>query len=135
WGKDPFDVLTPSHAALLARVNQVLLNLTLRLRAAYVERGLHEEQLVAVVADAAPPLRTAAASLLELQGRGAVPPKAALGELAPALVGATAAATLRRLSEARETGTLPPGVAEHTLLELVALARGLRARLRTLGNA
>ena len=30
-----------------------------RLRAAYVERGLHEEQLVAVVADAAPPLRTA----------------------------------------------------------------------------
>ncbi len=133
WGRDPFDALAPSRAALVTRVDQVLLNLTLRLRAAYVERALHEEQLVAVVADAAPPLRTAAASLLELQGRGAVTPKAALRELASAVVGEPAEATLRRLSEARETGTLPLGVAGATLLELVALARGLRARLRSLG--
>jgi predicted nucleotidyltransferase len=133
WGRDAFAALTPSRAALVARVNQVLLNLTLRLRAAYVERALHEEQLVAVVADAAPPLRTAAASLLELQGRGTVSPKAALQELAGAVVGPTAETTLRRLSEARETGALPAGVAGDTLLELIALARGLRTRLRALG--
>ena len=38
-----------------------------------------------------------------------------------------------RISQARETGTLPPGVAGDTVLELIALARGLRARLRALG--
>src|SRR6185369_5936742 len=63
WGADPFAALAPSRAALLRRLDQVLLNLTLRLRAAYVARSPREEQLVTVIADAAAPLRTAAASL------------------------------------------------------------------------
>src|SRR5690242_14988107 len=46
WGRAPFAALTPSRAALMRRLDQVLLNLALRLRAAYVERGQHEEQLV-----------------------------------------------------------------------------------------
>jgi hypothetical protein len=133
WGRDPFAALTPSRAALVTRLNQVLLNLTLRLRAAYVARSQREEQLVTVVADAAPPLRTAAASLLELEGRPAAPAKAALREAARAVAGPLAEATLVRMSQARETGTLPAGVAGDTVLELIALARGLRARLRALG--
>jgi predicted nucleotidyltransferase len=130
WGRDPFATLSPSRAALVGRVNQVLLNLTLRLRAAYVERGLHEEQLVALIADAAAPLRTAAASLLELEGRQPASPKAALREVALAVRGPAVEAALLRMSEARETGALPPGVAGETLVDLVALARALRARLR-----
>jgi hypothetical protein len=133
WGRDPFAALTPSRAALLRRLDQVLLNLTLRLRAAYVERSRREEQLVAVVADAAAPLRTAAASLLELEGRPAMAPKAALREVAVAAGGPLVEATLVRMSQARETGGLPAGVAGDTVLELIALARGLRARLRALG--
>jgi hypothetical protein len=42
WGRDPFAALVPSRAALLGRINQVLLNLALRLRAAYVEQGPRE---------------------------------------------------------------------------------------------
>lgn len=133
WGRDPFAALAPSRAALVARLDQVLLNLTLRMRAAYVERSLREEQLVAVVADAAAPLRTAAASLLELEGRPAASPKAARRGVAAAVAGPLAEATLVRMSQARETGTLPPGVAGDTLLELITVARGLRARLRALG--
>ena len=87
WGRDPFATLAPSRAALVGRVNQVLLNLALRLRAAYVERSPREEQLVAVVADAAAPLRTAAASLLDLEGRRAPSPKAALREVAQGMGG------------------------------------------------
>ena len=133
WGRDPFAALTPSRAALVARINQVLLNLTLRLRAAYVERSLREEQLVVVVADAASPLRTAAASLLELEGRPAVSPKAALREVALAVGARTAETTLGRMSEARETGALPYGAAGQTVLDLIELARALRSRLRALG--
>jgi predicted nucleotidyltransferase len=133
WGRDPFAGLSPSRAALVNRVNQVLLNLTLRLRAAYVERGLYEEQLVTAIADAAAPLRTAAASLLELEGRHPASPKSALREVALAVSGPGVEAALRRMSEARETGALPPDVAGETLVDLVDLARALRARLRGLG--
>jgi predicted nucleotidyltransferase len=133
WGRDPFATLTPSRTALITRLDQVLLNLALRMRAAYVGRSLREEQLVAVIADTAPPLRTAAASLLQLEGRPSVSPKAALREVATAVAGPLAEGTLVRMSQARETGTLPAGVAGDTLLELIALARGLRARLRGLG--
>jgi hypothetical protein len=37
------------------------------------------------------------------------------------------------MSQARDSGTLPPGVAGETLLELVGLAGAMRARLRALG--
>lgn len=133
WGRDPFVALTPSRAALLRRLDQVLLNLVLRLRASYVERGQHAEQLVLAVADAAAPLRTAAASLLELQGRRALAPKQALREVARAVAGPASEATLVRMSQARETGILAAGVAAETLLELIELARALRTRLTTLG--
>lgn len=133
WGRDPFAALTPTRAALLRRLDQVLLNLALRLRATYVERGQHEEQLVIAVADAAAPLRTAAASVLELQGRRPLAPKQALPEVARSVSGPAVEATLVRMSQARESGTLAPGVAAETLLELVELARVLRARLTTLG--
>ena len=132
WGSDPFAALTVSRQALRRRVEQVLLNLTLRLRAAYVERGLHDETLVPVVAESAAPLRTAAASLLELQDRPATSPKAALREIAATLDGGRWQATLARLSQARETRALPPGQAGETLLAIAELAAALRERLRAL---
>ena len=55
--------------ASIIRLKQTLLNLTLRLREAYVSRSLREEQLIATVADTAGPLRACAATLLELVER------------------------------------------------------------------
>src|SRR6478735_3645450 len=78
FGTDPFAQLVIPKAARIARLKQVLLNLQLRLREQFVSRGLREEQLVLAIADAAAPLRSCAATLLELEGRAAGSPKEAL---------------------------------------------------------
>jgi predicted nucleotidyltransferase len=128
-GTDPFAGLAIPRAALLARLGQVLLNLTLRLRATYVERGGHEEQLAVVVAEAAAPLRTCAAGILDLEGTPASSPKEALRALAARLGGAGWELVLARLSEARERRLLPPGVAGDTLVRLIELTRRMRAHV------
>ena len=131
-GADPFAGLAIPRAALVARLAQVLLNLTLRLRATYVERGLHEEQLAAVIAEATAPLRTCAAGVLELEGTAAASPKEALRILSEQLPGDGWAPVLGRLSEARERRLLPAGVAGDTLLRLIELTRLMRARVAAL---
>lgn len=128
WGNDPFAGLTISKNRLAARLEQVLLNLQLRLRAAYVTRSLFEEQLVKVAADAAGPLRAAAATLLELEGGGTLPPKEALAHVAGSLDGESHAQAVRQLSEARERRILPPGAAPNLVLALIELAGGMHAR-------
>jgi hypothetical protein len=133
WGEDPFALLAVPRAALVARASQVLLNLTLRLRAFYVERSLRDEQMVSVVADAAAPLRAAAATILEIEGAPAPSPKEALRRLAAALGAPDWETTLARVSEARETRALSPGTAGETALALADLAQRLRARVAALG--
>lgn len=120
WGSDLFRDLKVPRAAAIARLNQVLLNLALRLRERFLEEGGREERLALVIADAAGPLRACAAEILELEGNPASSPKEALQK--------TAGAPLASLSQAREEGVLPPGVAEPALLELIDLAGRLRAR-------
>ncbi len=68
YGDDPFAGLSISRGDAIVRLKQTLLNLTLRLREAYIARSLREEQLVAMIADMAGPLRSCAAALLELEG-------------------------------------------------------------------
>jgi len=133
FGNDPFAAVAISRSALLRRLDQVLLNLTLRLRAAYITRGVHEEQLVGVVADASSPLRTAAASLLELEGQPPGSPKAALAHVAHAF-GADWAPVLAHVSAARER-RLAPAQAAETVVRLIELARLMRARARALPPA
>jgi len=135
YGDDPFASLDIPRAAVIARVRQVLLNLLLRLRERYVSQSLREERLALVVADVAGPLRGAAATLLALDAGAAPPPREALEALARALGGEAFAPALRALSQARETGALPPGVAREAALALLDLtgrmyqrAAGLKAK-------
>ncbi len=127
-GDDPFAHLAIGRPAEIARLKQVLLNLTLRLRAAYVLRSLREEQLALVVADAAGPLRACAATLLELEGQPAPSPKEALARVAGSLGQAGSDGALANLSVARERRLLPPGVAAATLFRLIELAQRMSAR-------
>lgn len=62
WGEDPFAALEIPRAAQVARLRQVLLDLGLRLRAAYALRSQREEQLALVLAEAAGPLRASGQS-------------------------------------------------------------------------
>jgi len=128
-GDDLVNTLTISREALVRRVRQVLLNLTLRLRDAYAEKSLREEQAAAVIADSAGPLRAAAASILELEARPASDPKSALAELAAE---SEFAAVLPYISEAREAKLLAPGTAATVLFDLGRLAQWMHQRASVL---
>ena len=127
FGEDPFRGLSIPRPAEIARLKQILLNLALRLRASYATSGDREELLARIVADTAGPLRAGAATLRELQGRPAPTGKKALEDLTAELSDARLEEAVARVSEARRTGTLPPGKAGDTLL---ALARAGAANAR-----
>ena len=128
WGKDPFAALAPSRGAMRMRLQQILLNFVLRTRERYAIVSLREEQLAAVVAEAAGPLRSAAALILEIEGRPAASPKAALETLAKEIDAARWSDALANLSRARDEAKLPPGTGKPTTLALIDLAQALRAR-------
>jgi predicted nucleotidyltransferase len=129
YGADPFVGISVSRGDSIVRLKQTLLNLTLRLREAYLARGLREEQLVRIIADTAGPLRSCAATLLELEGHQAESPKEALRQVASSLPdGLVHANDISRISEAREKQRLPPGVAGPTLFHLIELARKMWLR-------
>ncbi len=68
FGKDPFSNIKIDRADKIFRLRQVLLNLGLRLRAAYVSRSQRPEQVARMLSEIAGPLRAASATLLELEG-------------------------------------------------------------------
>jgi predicted nucleotidyltransferase len=128
FGQLPAALRTISPQAKRQQVCQMLMNLALRLRQSYVTTSLREEQLALVIADAAGPLRTAAATLLELDGQPVASPKQALEKIAGSLGGGDWSDTLRRISEARESRRLPPGVAGPVAFRIMALAEAMRLR-------
>ncbi len=120
-GSDPFERLEIPEDDVRRQAREILMNTALRLRERYVRLSIRDEQLVPVVADAAGPLRSAAAALARLEGAKATAPRDALANLA-AEAGAEYAAAVANLSRAREAGTLSPGSAGATLLALSRLA-------------
>lgn len=128
FGDDPFATLSVPREAQIARLKQVLLNLTLRLRDMYVERSLREEQLSRVLADESGPLRVAAATLLELEGAPAASPKEALQRIA----GPEAAGLGDALSAAREGHGLPAGAAASAAFQVFDVLHAMDARVARL---
>ena len=132
YGSDPFANLNLPRNALIKRLKQVLLNLQLRLRERYVMLSLREEQLALLIADAAGPLRSSAASLLKLEGEPALAPKETLEKLVSKMNDAHLSAALQEVSVAREQRQLPPGKAAPALMGPIELALQLRDRVARL---
>jgi predicted nucleotidyltransferase len=132
FGDLPAALLSVSPEAKKQRLRQILMNLTLRLRQSYIATSLREEQLALVIAETAGPLRTAAATLLELEGSPVASPKESLETVAQMLDGAGLNEALRCISEARETRRLPPGAAAPVLFQIMALADAMRLRVERL---
>ena len=132
FGADPFVGVTIPREIVIARLDQVLLNLILRLRESYVLRGLREEQLALTVAEATGPVRSCAATLLELQGRRMKSGSEALAAFIAQAAVNEWQEVLPRLSEAREQRLLPPGVAAKTLQQLIDIAAALRTHITAL---
>jgi len=132
-GADPFPGMSIPREKKVARLKQTLLNLTLRMREAYVARGLREEQLVFLIADMTGPLRACAATLLDLQGTPAASGKEALATVTTALLNTPAASDLMdRISQARQTRAMPAGSAGATFQTLLELAHDMWAQANAL---
>jgi predicted nucleotidyltransferase len=132
YGADPFATLVIPRDRLIARLRQVLLNLRIRLRAAYVMHGPFEDQLVGVIASAAAGLRSAAGTLLELEGQERLLPREALMRVAESFGDARFVEAVAQISVAREQGVLPPGKPREDLLALDDLAGRMHERAATL---
>jgi hypothetical protein len=132
FGSDPFATLEIPREALVRRLQQVLLNQTLRLRERYIERSLREEQAALAVADAAGPLRTSAAAIVELDRGATVTPKEALEIVVRELNRPDLIDLLPHLSEAREQRALPAGRAADYFFLTLELARAMYDRARRL---
>jgi predicted nucleotidyltransferase len=128
FGDDPFLHLDISRAATVRRLQQVLLNLVLRLRHEYVLSSLREEQAAFAIADAAGPLRASAQTILQLESRAAPSPKEALQTLIGDADFLAFAPLLAQISVARETGQLPPGTAAAALAQTISLTEVLHQR-------
>jgi hypothetical protein len=77
-----------------------------------------------MIANMAGPLRSSAATILELRETKVSSARDALRDLAAALTDNTSADELMKLlSQARQTGILPPGASEPALFQLIELAR------------
>ena len=124
-GVDPFASLHTSRDAVLRRLRQVLLNQQVRMRERYMLLSLNEEQLAGAIADAAGPLRSAAASLAQLDGRPLVG-KQALEAFVDQLGDPALHAALQAMSKARETARLAPGQALPAFTGLMAITERLR---------
>ena len=132
YGEDLVSSLSISRDAKIRRLRQVLLNLSIRLRERYVMVSLREEQLATVVADIAGPLRVAAATILELEGRTVGSPKDALASLSTAMGDDKWVPTLELISAARESCLLPAGKAVPVMFELMAMTKAMSERVEGL---
>jgi hypothetical protein len=131
-GEDLLAKAAPSRTALIQRTQQILINLSLRLRERYSLVSLREEQLALVIAESAAPLRAAAAAILELEGQTVASPKEALEIIVRSLPDSDWNGHLQYMSQARQTRSLPAGAAGPTLLGLMELAGVLRKRVEAL---
>jgi predicted nucleotidyltransferase len=128
-GPDRFAGLTVSSDAIRTRLDQVLLNLILRLRERYTLISLREEQLAPLVADLAGPLRAAAAALRVIEGQTPLAPRESLESFVAGAELPEGAETLRLVSRSREDGSLPPGQGRRVVVGLMDVAERLRERL------
>jgi predicted nucleotidyltransferase len=131
-GENPFGDLQVSRSATIQRLNQVLVNLILRMRERYAMVSLREEQLVPIIADAAGPIRASAATILSLEGQKNVHPKEALQIFLQRYPENNWADTLKNMSIAREELQLKAGEATNTLLGILVLLKKMQQHVQNL---
>lgn len=136
YGRDPFAALAVPRGAKIFRLKQVLLNLVLRMREAFIRSAGEEKHRALLIAEFAAPLRSAAVVLLELEDAApAASPKEALEQVAAGIDRAAFADALTTLSAARSQRDLPPGAAGTTMQRLIELGTKMHERASRLNEA
>ena len=132
FGKDVFAGLVIQRAAIISRVRQVLLNLILRLRADYLQNADFAQGLGALIADSAGPLRSSAATNLELEGRDFSSGREALQLVVVELGRPELLACLEQISAIREGSPLERPLARQIFSEVLEIAQALKERAKGL---
>jgi len=123
YGADVFAGMEVDRGAILQRLKQVIINMTLRLRERYVLAGARDEQRVRLIAETSGPIRACAAAILELEGTAASSPKEALQFFVQRLAGPNWNDVVLNLSAARNDLSLSPDVAVATISGVLDLLR------------
>jgi predicted nucleotidyltransferase len=123
YGADVFAGLEVSRDALIQRLKQVIINLTLRLRERYALAGAREEQKVRMIAQSSGPVRACAAAILELEGVAASSPKEALQVFVQRLPQRDWSTLVENLSAARNELAPAGEAASATISQLLNLLR------------
>jgi plasmid stability protein len=134
YGNDSFSAISVPREAEIRQLKQQLLNITLRLRAAYVARSLREEQLAIFIAGVIGPLRSAAAALLELEGQPATSPQQAFELLGLDLQLPNWDEALSLIVTIQDARLTPSGAAQHVVFQLLEFARLVTARVKALSG-
>jgi predicted nucleotidyltransferase len=136
YGSDPFAALAVPRPAKIFRLKQVLLNLILRMREAFIRSVGEEKRRAVLIAEFAAPLRSGALVLLELENaRPAASPKEALEQVAAGIDPAAFADALATLTAARGQRDLPAGAAGATMQRLIELGTKMHERASRLNEA
>lgn len=126
WGEaDPFANLAVPREALARQIEQVLLNLALRLRERASRDWSHDDVLRQTLTEAVGPLRASAQGLLAINGQPDTSPKAALAALA-AMPGAPHPHLAHYFSSLRE-GEAEAGTAGAALMATIELIAWMRS--------
>jgi predicted nucleotidyltransferase len=126
FGTDVLASLKVSRRAEIFRLRQILLNLVVRLREAYIARGHRPEQATFILSDTFGPLRAACATLLELEGTPNADSTAALTTVAASFSAQSGAAVAGAL--AAHEGKSLNADAEDLLFQVLALAMQISKR-------
>lgn len=126
YGRDVFSGLAPTREAAVRRLQQVTINLLLRLRERYALSSAYPEQLLQAAADTVGPLRASAAMLLSLESGANHAPREALHQIA-ADAGKDEALTM--ITRVREQGRGSAGDPSAALLAAIDLTAAVRARV------
>jgi predicted nucleotidyltransferase len=132
FGEDPFVAVSVSRDAEIRQLKQQLLNITLRLRSAYVARSLREEQLASFIANIIGPLRSYAAGLFELEGHPTHSPEQAFERLGSELDISDWNGVLVNVSAVQAAQMLPRAVAGRVLFQLLDFIRLTIVRVEAL---
>ena len=134
YGDDCFSAVSVPREAEIRQLKQQLLNITLRLRTAYVARSLREEQLANFIAAIIGPLRSVAAAVLELEGHPATSPERAFELLGLDLQLPAWDEALPLIAAIQDARLSPSGAAQHLVFQLLEFARLVTTRVEALSG-
>lgn len=134
YGDDPFATVSIPRDIRVSELRQLLLNQILRLRASYVSQSLREEQLRLVVVRAIGPLRSSAATLLEIQGSPANSAQQALERIGSELGATKWTQNIALLSALQDSPLGFEGNSTALFFAVLDLATRMHARVEALSR-